>query len=155
MAGRVGHKKANVLNLQIMKVPISLISRCVCIVCCECPFELIPDKYPRPNPLHQRVDSRPQERLDPDYRLSQEGSPVTLSYLLRPLLIRLIRSLPPPFPTHLPDAQPNRPIPKKKYLRLKYADPYMKQRETDWQQRWNEAKVTDCFTFVSLCSHLF
>eukprot|EP01128_Nolandella_sp_AFSM9_P001094 TRINITY_DN1120_c0_g1_i1.p1 TRINITY_DN1120_c0_g1~~TRINITY_DN1120_c0_g1_i1.p1 ORF type:complete len:503 (+),score=161.74 TRINITY_DN1120_c0_g1_i1:187-1509(+) len=48
--------------------------------------------------------------------------------------------LPPPHPTHLPEVQLNRPVDKKKYLRMKYADPYMKKRETDWPQRWNEAK---------------
>jgi large subunit ribosomal protein L3 len=48
---------------------------------------------------------------------------------------------PPPFPTHLPDQQPNRPIPKRKYLRLEYADPYEKQREIDWEVRWNEARA--------------
>lgn len=49
--------------------------------------------------------------------------------------------LPPPFPTHLPDQQPHKPLAKKKYLRLKYPDPYKEERTFDWDTRWAEARI--------------
>lgn len=49
--------------------------------------------------------------------------------------------LPPPFPTHLPDKQRTRPMPKTKYLRINYADPYTKKRVIDWESKWNTARI--------------
>lgn len=45
--------------------------------------------------------------------------------------------LPPPFPTHSP--QPNAKN-RKKYLRLRYFDPFFKDRHTDFQAKWDEAR---------------
>jgi len=57
--------------------------------------------------------------------------------------VRKPHRLPPPFPTHLPDSplQKNRPIPKTKYLRLHYPDPYKKKRTVDWEMKWASARV--------------
>ena len=33
------------------------------------------------------------------------------------------------------------PVLQKKYLRITYADPYVKHREIDWEARWNEARA--------------
>jgi len=51
--------------------------------------------------------------------------------------------LPPPFPTHLPDSplQKNRPVPRTKYLRMNYPDPYKKKRIVDWETKWASARV--------------
>jgi len=45
--------------------------------------------------------------------------------------------LPPPFPTYVP--QPNSKN-KKKYMRLRYFDPFYKDRHTDFQAKWEEAR---------------
>uniref|UniRef100_A0A6B2LBT8 Large ribosomal subunit protein uL3m n=1 Tax=Arcella intermedia TaxID=1963864 RepID=A0A6B2LBT8_9EUKA len=49
--------------------------------------------------------------------------------------------IPPPFPTHLPAIQPNRPVKKKKYLRIKFPDPYKKIRTIDWETKWADARI--------------
>eukprot|EP01127_Copromyxa_protea_P001467 TRINITY_DN11451_c0_g1_i1.p1 TRINITY_DN11451_c0_g1~~TRINITY_DN11451_c0_g1_i1.p1 ORF type:complete len:391 (-),score=89.85 TRINITY_DN11451_c0_g1_i1:81-1253(-) len=49
--------------------------------------------------------------------------------------------LPPPFPTHLPDVQTNRPLSKKKYIRMRFPDPYQNERTFDWDTRWAEARI--------------
>jgi len=49
--------------------------------------------------------------------------------------------LPPPYPTHLPNVQKNRPLAKKKYIRWDYPDPYKRERSYDWETRWAEARI--------------
>jgi len=46
--------------------------------------------------------------------------------------------IPPPFPTHFPQLQPVR---KRKYLRIKFPDPYKKTRFVDWESKWEEQRI--------------
>jgi len=55
--------------------------------------------------------------------------------------VRAPHRLPPPYPTHLPEEQKTSLAKSKKYLRLRYHDPYKKARTYDWETRWNEARI--------------
>eukprot|EP01125_Pyxidicula_operculata_P002083 TRINITY_DN12033_c0_g1_i1.p1 TRINITY_DN12033_c0_g1~~TRINITY_DN12033_c0_g1_i1.p1 ORF type:complete len:390 (+),score=100.85 TRINITY_DN12033_c0_g1_i1:37-1206(+) len=55
--------------------------------------------------------------------------------------IKKLHRIPPPFPTHLPDQQPYRPAPKRKYLRMVMRDPFTKSRTVDWESKWRSALV--------------
>jgi len=45
--------------------------------------------------------------------------------------------LPPPYPTRIVDVNKK---PRRKYLRLRFFDPYYKERHTDWATKWEEAR---------------
>jgi len=47
--------------------------------------------------------------------------------------------LPPPFPTHTPSKSKNNPK-NKKYLRMRFFDPYYNERHTDMMAKWEEAR---------------